>query len=58
MKYLLLIDYLLLLETLIRKKNFSKRELVSKILKKKIIFFLAINKHFVFISLLKNSFAM
>lgn len=31
MKYLLLIDYLLLLETLIRKKNFSKRELVSKI---------------------------
>lgn len=31
MKYLLLIDYLLLLETLIRKKNFFKRELVSKI---------------------------
>lgn len=31
MQYLLLIDYLLLLETLIRKKNFSKRELVSKI---------------------------
>lgn len=39
MKYLLLIDYLLLLETLIRKKNFSKRELVSKILKKKSSFF-------------------